>query len=325
MPEHTLPAYLIAIEQGADFIEPDLIMTRDGQLIARHDRVLDLSTDVARRPQFASRKTTRTVDGMTVTAWFSEDFTLDEIKTLRAIERIPDIRPANRRFDGMFQIPTLEEIIQLVQTLERLTGRRIGLYPEIKIPSHFRGIDLAMERSLVRTLHRYGYRHNDDPIFIQSFEISSLKILKQLTRLPLVQLLSPEGRIYDGETGDGTLCDAEMASREGLREIARYADGVGPEKHLIIPRDTNGNLDAAQRTTFVEDAHAAGLLVHPYTCRAENGFLANNLRSSDDPTALGKLGEELRLLLATGIDGFFIDQPDIGAEARDRFLAGSGS
>lgn len=321
LPEHTLAAYSVAILQGADFIEPDLVMTKDGQMVARHDNVLDLTTDVASHPEFANRKTTKTVDGVSITGWFSEDFTLAEIKTLRAIERIPDARPANTRFNGQFEVPTLQEVINLVRGYEWSQKRKIGIYPETKHPTHFDSLGLSMEEPLVRTLHRNGYADAHDRVFIQSFEIGNLKDLRRMTKLPLVQLLWLEGKPYDVEAAGGTLTYDQMATAQGLADIARYANGVGPEKyHFIIPLDANGKLDAANATTFVADAHQAGLLVHPYTFRAENRFLPVNYQSSAEPNAFGDSEGETRVFLGTGIDGFFTDQTNIGVRARDAFV-----
>lgn len=321
VPEHTLAAYAIAILQGADYIEPDLVMTRDGELIARHDNALDLSTDGADRPEFAGRKTIKRVDGVITEGWFSEDFTLAEIKRLRASERIPDIRPANTRFNGMFEIPTLAEIIELVKGLEQATRRRIGIYPETKHPSYFASLGLAMEEPLLQILGRYGYAGPDAPAFIQSFEIGNLKKLRSMSRLSLVQLLWLTGKPFDVEAAGGALSYDDMATREGLAEIARYADGVGPEKyHFIIPKDARGRLDTRTKKPFVDDAHAAGLLVHPYTFRAENHFLPSDFRSASDPRQFGDAAAELRAFLDTGIDGFFIDQPELGTRVRDGWL-----
>ncbi|MCF7201263.1 glycerophosphodiester phosphodiesterase [Pseudomonas oligotrophica] len=313
VPEHTLGAYALAILQGADYIEPDLVMTRDGELVARHDNELDLTTDVASRPEFAGRRRTQAVDGVSLTGWFSEDFTLAELKTLRAIERIPEIRPGNARLDGSLQIPTLQEIIDLVKTLQLAQGRRIGLYPETKHPTHFQQLGLAMEKPLVRILARNGYAGRHAPVYIQSFEVDNLKRLSRLTELPLVQLFG-EGQPYDQQLRGSTLTYARMASAEGLRDIARYARGVGPDKGYIIPRDANGNLGTPTR--FVSDAHAAGLEVHPYTFRAENAFLPASLRSSDEPSARGDLEAEIAAFLDAGVDGLFIDQPDIAVRLR---------
>lgn len=320
VPEHTLAAYAMAILQGADFIEPDLVITKDGHLIARHDNVLDLTTDVSTRPEFAGRKTTKTVDGVTVTGWFSEDFTLAEIKTLRAVERIPGIRPANARFDGQFEIPTFQEIIDLAQAYEKLLDRRIGLYPETKHPTYFDRLGLPLEEPLVKVLRRNGYEGRNARVFIQSFEINNLRKLKTMTRIPLVQLLWIEGKPYDVEAGGGTLTYEQMATPAGLAQIASYAKGVGPEKRFIIPLDSAGNLDPSRATGFVQHAHAVGLQVHPYTFRSENVFLPNNFRSSSDPNALGDGAGEIKTFLRAGIDGFFTDHTDRGIAGRDAFL-----
>lgn len=321
-PEHTLAAYALAMQQGADFVEPDLVMTRDGHLIARHDNVLDLTTDVAAHPEFVSRRAAKIVDGVEISGWFSEDFTLAEIKTLRAIERIPDARLSNARFNGQFEVPTLEEIIELVKTHERARRRKIGIYPETKHAGYFRRLGLPLEQTLVEILGAHGYETNRDQVFIQSFEISSLKTLRALTRIPLIQLLDAAGRPADAAAAGGSVTYDHMATIAGLREIAMYADGIGPEKyHFIIPRDGTDNLDPTAATAFVRNAHSAGLKVHPYTFRAENRFLPANYRSSGDRNALGRLAEELDVFLSTGIDGFFIDQPDIGVQARDAYVA----
>lgn len=324
LPEHTLAAYSVAILQGADFIEPDLVMTKDGHLIARHGNVLDLTTDVARRPEFADRRTTKVVDGVGVTGWFSEDFTLAEIKQLRAIERIPDVRPANARFDRQFQVPTLQEIIDLVKAHERALGRSIGLYPETKHPTYFQRLGLSMEEPLVEILRRNGYEEAPERVFIQSFEVGNLKKLDRMTGIPLVQLLGREGKPYDVEAEGGTLTYDQMATPQGLADIAAYADGVGPEKyHFILAPDAEGRLDPANASDFVKNAHAVGLEVHPYTFRAENRFLPASLRSSNDPNALGHGEGEIAAFLATGVDGFFTDQADVGVRARDAFVAGN--
>ncbi|QGZ28847.1 glycerophosphodiester phosphodiesterase [Stutzerimonas stutzeri] len=313
VPEHTLGAYALAILQGADYIEPDLVMTRDGELVARHDNELGLTTDVSQHPEFADRKRTQTVDGVSLTGWFSEDFTLAELKTLRAIERIPDIRPGNARLDRSLEIPTLQEIIDLVKTLQLSERRRIGLYPETKHPTHFQTLGLDMEQPLVRILHRNGYAGRHAPVYIQSFEVENLKTLSRLTQLRLVQLFGG-GQPYDQQVRGSDLTYAQMATAAGLKAISQYAVGVGPEKSYIIPRDANGNL--GQPTDFVPNAHAAGLKVHPYTFRAENAFLPSNLRKGDSPADRGDIETEIQAFLDAGIDGLFIDQPDIAVRLR---------
>nr|WP_298165199.1 glycerophosphodiester phosphodiesterase [uncultured Pseudomonas sp.] len=318
VPEHTLAAYALAILQGADYIEPDLVMSKDGHLVARHDNELGLTTDVAQHPEFADRQRTQTIDGAPLTGWFSEDFTLAELKTLRAIERIPQIRPGNARLDNAFEVPTLQEIIDLVKSLQLSQQRTIGLYPETKHPSHFQQLGLGLEKTLVKLLRRNGYRDARAPVYIQSFEVENLKTLSRLTSIRLVQLLWVDGQPYDQQVLGTGLSYAQMGTPAGLRDIARYATGIGPEKSLIIPRDAQGNLDPANVSTLVADAHAAGLKVHPYTFRAENTFLPADLRSSDDPQAHGDIGAEVRAFLETGIDGLFIDQPDIAVRLRQQ-------
>jgi len=319
VPEHTLASYFIAIEQGADYVEPDLVMTRDGVMVARHENEIGGTTDVAARSQFAGRRTTKVVDGVTITGWFTEDFLLEELKTLRARERIPELRPANTRLDGRLEIPTLEEILALVRGVEeqrRVRARELGLaapapvgvYPETKHPSYFAGLGLAMEERLVATLERYGYRGSDGRAFLQSFETGNLRVLSRLTRLPLVQLIEAAGAPYDlAERGDSRTY-ADIVTPRGLEEVATYASCIGPNKSLIIPRDAGGKLQRA--TSLVADAHAAGLGVHPWTFRAEKEFL---------PAGVDLEGE-LREFLAVGIDGFFTDQADVGVRARDAYV-----
>ena len=272
-PEHTLEAYRLAIAEGADYIEPDLVMTKDGQLVARHENEISGTTDVAAHPEFAARRTTKTIDGHAATGWFTEDFTLAELRTLRARERLPQLRPAvAAAYDGRFAIPTFAEILKLVAEEDRRTGRRIGLYPEIKHSTYFAGHKLAMERPLVAALARAGYRAAADPVFIQSFEVANLRALHGMTKLRLVQLVAADGGPADRP---GTTY-AAMVTPDGLKAIARYAQGLGPEKGLIVPRDAAGR--SQPPTTLVADAHDAGLAVHPWTFRSENYFLPAELR-----------------------------------------------
>jgi glycerophosphoryl diester phosphodiesterase len=309
-PEHTLEAYDLAISQGAEFIEPDLVMTKDGILVARHENEIAETTDVASRSEFAGRRTTRTIDGHAVTGWFTEDFTLAELRTLRARERLPQLRPANTAYDGHFLVPTLAEVIALAQRRSRETSRTIGIYPELKHPTYFRAIGLPMEQALVAELARSGLTRHSSPVFIQSFEVGVLETLNRLTEVRLVQLLSDDGAPFDRPE----LPYRTMATPGGLAAIARYADGVGPAKALILPRGADGRM--ASPTRFVTEAHAAGLLVHPWTFRPENHFLPTELRCSDDPRAHGDLAAELRLFLDLGVDGVFTDAPAIGAATR---------
>ena len=312
VPEHTLVAYFIAIQQGADYVEPDLVMTKDGVLVARHENEIGGTTDVAERAEFAGRRTTKRIDGVSVTGWFTEDFTLRELKTLRARERIPAQRPANTRFDRMFEVPTLEEVLLLVKSQKRT----IGVYPETKHPSYFQGIGLAMEEPLVKLLHKHGYGSKRAPVIIQSFEVANLKKLSRMTQVPLAQLLNASGKPWDFVVANDPRTYADLAKPAGLAEIATYADGVGVNKDLMIPR-AGGFLGTP--TTLVRDAHAAGLIVHGWTFRAENAFLPMEFRSSSDPNEYGDLEGEIRRFLELGMDGFFTDQPDIGVRARDEF------
>jgi glycerophosphoryl diester phosphodiesterase len=311
-PEHTLAAYERAIDQGADFIEPDLVATRDHQLVARHENEIGSTTDVADHPEFAARKTTKTIDGETVTGWFTEDFTLAELKTLRARERLPQLRPANAVYDGQFDIPTLAEVIALAKARSR-AGRVIGIYPETKHPSHFRALGLALEPVLLAELARAGWTTAAAPVFIQSFEVDNLKALRGQTGVRLIQLMAPAGRSADGHDY------AAMATPAGLKAIAAYAAGIGPEKSMIIPRGADGRLAAPTR--LVDDAHAAGLAVHPWTFRPENHFLPAEHRRGDDARAAGDGVAEIRAYLATGIDGLFSDSTATAVNA----LAGQAS
>jgi glycerophosphoryl diester phosphodiesterase len=310
-PEHTLESYAHAIRGGADFIEPDLVPTRDGVLVARHENAIGGTTDVASHPQFAGRRTTKTIDGVAVTDWFTEDFTLAELKTLRARERLPDLRPANTAWDGQFDVPTFAEILALVATESARTGRTIGVYPETKHPSYFAAIGLPLDATLVAQLTDAGYTGPNDAAFIQSFETGNLKGLRAVTALRLIQLIG------DGSPADDPATPYDvMVTPAGLAEIARYADGIGPAKERIIPRDPAGR--SLSPTTLVADAHAAGLLVHPYTFRSENAFLPAELRRGDDPAATGDAAAEYAAFFATGIDGLFSDFPAAAFAARVR-------
>jgi glycerophosphoryl diester phosphodiesterase len=293
-PEHTLEAYDLAIKQGADFIEPDLVITKDGVLIARHENEIGQTTDVADR--FPDRKTTKRVDGREVTGWFAEDFTIAEIRTLRARERLAF---RSKAFDGQFAIPTFEEVIDLARRRGRDTGRVVGVYPETKHPTYFRGIGLPLEEPLVATLDKHGLANREAPVFIQSFEIGNLQRLRTMTRVRLVQLLSARGRPFDMAASGGKTTYADMVTPGGLKEVATYADGVGPERRLIVPAAPDGTL--LEPTSLVKDAHAAGLVVHVWTLRDEPVFLSPSYEG--DPQA------EYRQFAALGVDGIFTDFP----------------
>jgi glycerophosphoryl diester phosphodiesterase len=319
-PEHTLAAYALAIDHGADFVEPDLVSTRDGVLVARHENEIAATTDVAERTEFAARRTTKTIDGVPITGWFTEDFTLAELKTLRAKERIPQLRPLNARFDGDFTVPTLQEVIDLVRAKESELGRRIGIYPETKHPTYFDSIGLSLEEPLVRVLHANGYRKKKDPVFIQSFEVQNLKDLRRMTDLPLVQLINAGGKPYDFVVSGDPRTYADLVTPKGLREIEKYAAGIGANKNLIVPRDAANNL--LPPTSLVRDAHQAGLVVHAWTFRNENEFLPNEFRVGDpaDPTFRTQRGSpeaEYRLFYQLGIDGLFSDQPETAVSTRE--------
>lgn len=303
-PEHTLEAYNLAIEQGADFIEPDLVMTKDGVLVARHENEISETTDVANRAEFAARRTTKTIEGRAVTGWFTEDFTLAELKTLRARERLPQLRPGNTAYDGKFEVPTFAEVIALA----RRAGR--GIYPELKHPAYFASIGLAMEEALLAALQDAGWTGKDDPVFVQCFEVGPLERLRPRTGVRLVQLLSDEG----GPADRPGLSYRDMATPAGLAAIARYADAIGPAKALIIPRGPDGR--SQQATSLVADAHAAGLVVHPWTFRSENYFLPAELRRGEDPRAHGDAAAEYRRFHALGVDGLFSDFPADAVAAR---------
>jgi glycerophosphoryl diester phosphodiesterase len=320
-PEHTLASYALAIELGADFVEPDLVSTRDGVLVARHENEIGGTTDVARRPEFAARRTTKVVGGVARTGWFTEDFTLAELKTLRAVERIPQVRQGNTLYDGRFQIPTLQEVVELAQRASDRTGRTIGIYPETKLPTYFAERGLALEEPLVDVLHRNGYRSAEDPAFVQSFEVGNLRELSRRTGVRLVQLVAGSGQPFDlRAAGDPRTYD-DLVSPAGLAEVATYASGIGPAKDRVVPRTCDGAL--LDPTSLVADAHRAGLLVHPYTFRNENAFLPAGLRLGSRPADHGHASAEYRAFWAAGVDGLFSDNPDTARLTRDEQLLGA--
>jgi len=312
-PEHTLASYNLAIDEGADFIEPDLVLTKDNVFVARHENDITGTTDVADHPEFASRKTTKLIDGESHTGWFTEDFTLAELKTLRAKERLPQLRPANAAYDGKFEIPTLAEIIALAKQRSKQVGRTIGIYPETKHPTYFASIGKPMERQLVAELKQAGWDSADAPVFIQSFEVDNLKLLHSITRIRLIQLMDATG----GPADKAAPSYAAMITPEGLKQVATYAWGIGPNKDMVDKGE-------GEPSALVADAHAAGLRVHVWTFRAENFFLPAGLKRGADPRAHGDVDTAIRRQLAAGIDGFFTDFPLIGAKARATYRAGAG-
>jgi glycerophosphoryl diester phosphodiesterase len=301
-PEHTGASYRLAAELGADLIEPDLVSTRDHVLVARHEAAIGGTTDVAAHPEFAARRTTKVVDGVTFADdWFTEDFTLAELKTLRARERIPDVRPENTRYDGREPLLTFAEVLDLREALERELGRPIGLVPELKHSTYFRGLGLPLEEPFLAEAR--------GDVVVQSFEVGNLK---RLGGLPRMQLFAAPGR----RPADGSpRTYGELATPAGLREVARHAEIAGPAKGYIVPRD------AAERslapTTFVADAHAAGLQVVPFTFRDENRFLPAELRIGEDANGRGDAAAEYRQFYALGVDGVFSDHPATAVAARD--------
>ncbi|GAB3287626.1 glycerophosphodiester phosphodiesterase [Parasphingorhabdus pacifica] len=319
-PEHTLASYELAARMGADYIEPDLVPTKDGVLVARHENEISGTTDVAKHPEFADRKTTKVVDGTEVTGWFTEDFTLAELKTLRAVERIPELRPRNTVYDGRFEVPTLREVIDLTGRMSRELGREIGIAPETKHPGYFADIGLPLEPRLIRVLDRNGLNRPNAKVAVQSFEVGNLKALNRELRVDLVQLIAGSGAPQDFiESGDPRTY-ADMVEPEGLREITTYADAIGPDTKVILPVDGDGNL--TEPTEVVGDAHNADLEVVPYTVRAENAFLPADFRSSGAEAAYGDVFGFYEALLAQEIDGIFADQPDMAVRATDEHANG---
>jgi glycerophosphoryl diester phosphodiesterase len=317
-PEHTLASYRVGARLGADYIEPDLVSTKDHVLVARHEPAIGATTDVAGHPEFAGRRTTKVIDGVTfANDWFTEDFTLGELKTLRATERLPDLRQRNTIYNGRYTIPTFQQVIDLRDQLSRELHRTIGLVPELKHSTYFRSIGLPLEEPFVRALRRNGIADRDGKVTVQSFEVSNLRALRPLLPgVPLVQLFDAKNlRPGDVLAAAGTTTYGDMATPAGLREVARYADVASPSKDYIVPRDMSGRSQAP--TTFVRDAHAAGLDVVAYTFRNENTFLPLELRSSDDAAQYGNAIAEYQQFFGLGVDGVFSDNPDTAKAARD--------
>jgi glycerophosphoryl diester phosphodiesterase len=310
-PEHTLAAYALAVEQGADYIEPDLVPTSDGVLVARHENEISGTTDVSDRPEFAERRTTKTIDGVEDTGWFTEDFTCAELRTLRARERLPAVRPANRRFDGQYRVPTLDEILRFAARTRTRAGAPVGVYPETKHPTYFRSIGLGIEEPLLRSLREHGFSEPGAPVFLQSFETTNLLALAETTDYRLIQLIEPIGSPYDLIVAEDPRSYADLITEQGLKAISCYAFGVGLPKSVMIPRGEDGTL--LHPTPVIEQAHHAGLIVHGYTFRQENFFLPRQYRSGGEPNAVGDLAGELTAFLAAGLDGVFVDQADVAA------------
>jgi glycerophosphoryl diester phosphodiesterase len=303
-PEHTLASYELAIQMGADFIEPDLVSTKDRFLIVRHENEISETTNVADHPEFASRKATKWIDGREITGWFTEGFTLAEIKTLRAKERLPF---RSQAYNGQFEVPTFPEVIALAKRKSAETGRGIGIYPETKHPTYFRSIGLPLEEPLLALLQENGYRGRTAPVYIQSFEVGNLKRLREVTDLPLIQLMEAEGRPWDFTVAGDPRTYRDLTAPKSLAEIAAYADGIGPDKRMIVPEGPDKHL--LSPTSLVKDAHAAGLLVHPWTFRSDGTFLA--------PEHKGDPGKEYDQFFSLGVDGLFSDFSDTAVRARE--------
>ncbi|MFI1964785.1 glycerophosphodiester phosphodiesterase [Streptomyces pathocidini] len=320
-PEHTLGSYQLALDMGADVIEQDLVPTKDGHLVCRHENDITGTTDVSAHPEFADRKTAKTVDGAQLTGWFTEDFTLAELRTLRAKERIPAVRQENTLYDGRWAVPSFEEVLRWAEEQGRRRGRPVWLHVETKHPTYFRKLGLGLEEPLAKLLRKYGRHRADSPVFLQSFEPGSIERLGRLVGSRRVVLLSaPASRPYDFTDSGDRRTYGDLMKPEGLRWIARFAQGIGPSLTSVIPTGADGKL--GEPTALVSDAHAAGLILHPYTVRNENQFLPTDFRRGTDPNAYGDSFGYFRALLKTGIDGIFSDNPDTARLARDDFLKG---
>ncbi|GAB2580446.1 hypothetical protein GCM10009593_19000 [Microlunatus antarcticus] len=313
-PEHTLASYELAIQQCADYIEPDVVPTKDGKLVARHEPNITETTNVSTHPEFADRKTTKVVDGTSQTGWFTEDFTLAELRTLRAKERLPLVRPGNTAFDGLYPIPTLDEVFDLALHSRTCSGKPVGVAPETKHPTYFASIGLPTDAKVVAELKAHGWTKKSSPVVIQSFETGNLKALAKKTKVPLIQLVDCSGAPYDLKAAGRTTTYADLVTPQGLKGIKRYADQVALCKDVMIPRDADGRLLAP--TPVIRDAHRAGLTITGWTFRRENQFLPLQFRSSTVPAEVGDLNGEIETFLDAGMDNFFTDNPDIGQEAR---------
>ena len=297
-PEHTRMAYERAIEQGADMIEPDLVMSRDGVLIVRHENEIGGTTDIADRPEFAARRATKTIDGETLTGWFTEDFTWAELQTLRARERLPELRPANTAFDDQEPILSFEQVLEIARDATQRTGRTIGVVPELKHPTYFAGVGLPMEDAFLAVLERHGLTGANVPVIVQCFEVGTLHRLDARIDTPLLQLIAAEG----GPADDTATSYAAMITPKGLAQIATYADWIGVDTALIEPHP-------GAPTTLIADAHDTGLKVAAWTFRAENAFLPADDRIGSDAASHGRLRERLARFIAYGLDAAFMDQP----------------
>ena len=320
--EHTQPSYDLAIDEGADYIEPDVVASRDGHLVVRHENEIGSTTDVADHPEFADRRTTKTVDGTSKDGWFTEDFTLEELKTLRAKERIPDVRPGNVRLDGTEQILTFDEVVAIAENGYRRRGTPVGVYVETKHPTYFHSLGLDLNDLLLESLERLGLNHENAPVIVQSFETGNLQDFRRRSPLFLVQLVSPRGAPADFVAAGDPRTYADLLTAEGLEQMATYADAIGPFKNLVIALDDDGNL--GEPTGLVDRAHAAGLEVHIWTMRDENVFLPPNLRIGTEKSAYGDMLPEYLAFLDAGVDAMFSDFTPTAVRARAEWEASAG-
>ena len=308
-PEHTTASYDLAIDLGADLIEPDVVVSRDGALVVRHENELSHSTDVAAHAEFADRRTSKDVGGRPCTGWFAEDFTLAELRTLRAVERIPELRPLNTAYDGEYGILTLGEVVDLAR--ERSTpDHPVRVLAELKQPEWSAAEDLPMTELVAAELRRLGADSPDGTVVVQTFDTEALRELRSD--------LGDDGPTMLQLVNDSAEHDV-LLTPAGLREVSTYAQGIAPSRHRILLRDPHQTLTGI--SDLVHQAHRAGLTVAPWTLRAENAYLPRHLRRGSDPAALGDAGGEARLLLALGVDGLITDSPDIAVRAREELVA----
>ena len=308
-PEHTLASFELAIELGADLVEPDVVVSRDGALVVRHENELSRSTDVAERPEFADRRTARTVGRVERTGWFTEDFDLDELRTLRAVERMPALRPLNTAYDGHFGILTLADVVELVRA-RSTDARPVQVLAELKKPTWTAEHGLPMTELVAAELRRLDAAGSDGPVVLQSFDAAAMRRLREDLGDDGPQML---------QLVDDALEDDVLVSPAGLREVSTYAQGIAPSRHRILRRDADQTLIGI--SGLVHEAHRAGLTVLPWTLRAENAYLPRHLRRGTDPAALGNAEGEARLLLALGVDGLITDHPDLAVRAREELVA----
>jgi glycerophosphoryl diester phosphodiesterase len=319
-PEHTSAAYELAAAMGADYIEPDLVMTKDGVLVDRHEPEISTTTDVADHPEFASRRTTKNLDGVKTTGWFTEDFTLAELKTLRAKERLPELRQENTIYDGRYQVPTFAEDLALREKLSREYGRTIGIIPEIKHSTYFHDKGFDPEAAVMKLVNRYHLNRANAPLWIQSFELTNMQTLRTTYgyKANEVFLASNTGAPYDLVAKGDPRTYADLMQPSSLRHLSTWINGIGPDKGLVIPRTSSGALGTP--TGLVGAAHRADLVVTPYTFRAENSFLPTDYRLGTNPADYGRAIDEDVAFMKAGVDGLFCDQPDICVTARKEFL-----